>query len=171
MLRRWRSFTVLAGSFPPDLMAFERPGQYEIPRLEWLKWMTEVQQLSTSSRRPTFGDYAIQHPIYVEPVKGANPTASIRYTCDTYFVVMRGQALRKKEGGTRHEQYRANAELLCARKEFAGAHFSAGDEYIWNIGSHKEPGPGTPETWLRAGFSHHLAFTARQIGSAVALSG
>lgn len=121
---------------------------------------------------PDIGDYTIQHPFYEEPVEGANPTASIRYACDTYWIIMRGQALRKKEkgGGTRHEQYPANAELLCARKEFDGAHFSSGDEYIWSIGSHRQPGPGTPETWLRAGINRHLVLTARQVPSAVAMT-
>jgi Beta protein len=79
--------------------------------------------------------------------------------------------LRKKEGGTRHAQYRANAELLCARKEFANAHFSAGDEYIWNVGSHKELGLGTPEKWLRAGINHHMTLTARQVLGLVAMAG
>jgi hypothetical protein len=103
--------------------------------------------------------------------EGANPSASIRYAYDTYWLIMRGQALRKKEGGTRHAQYRANAELLCVRKEFVGAHFSAGDEYIWNVGSRKEPGLGTPETWLHAGINHHMTLTARQVLSPVAMAG
>jgi hypothetical protein len=76
----------------------------------------------------------------------------------------------EKRRGTRHAQYPANAELFCARKEFAGAHYSAGDEYIWNVGSHKQPGPGTRETWLRAGINHHLVLTARQISGAVAMT-
>lgn len=171
MLKRWRTFTVLAGSFPPNLMAFKGPGQYEIPRQEWVKWFSEVHEAAPLARRPTFGDYTIQHPVYIEPIVGANPSVSIRYACDTYWIIMRGQALRISGGGTRHAQYPANAELLCARKEFGGAHYSAGDEYIWNVGSHKEPGPGTPETWLRAGINRHIVVTARQVQSAVALAG
>jgi hypothetical protein len=84
---------------------------------------------------------------------------------------MRGQALRKRGGGPRHEQYPANAELLCARKEFAGGHYSAGDEYIWSVGSHSQLSPGTPETWLRAGINHHMVLTVRQIQSSAALGG
>lgn len=170
MLKRWRTFTVLAGSFPPDLIELKKPGQYEIPRDEWTQWVSQTQQGPALPRRPTFGDYTIQHPFYKEPVEGANPSASIRYACDTYWIIMRGQALRKRDGGTRHAQYPANAELLCARKEFAGAHYSVGDEYIWNVGSHKQPGPGTPETWLRAGINHHVVLTARQISGAVAMT-
>jgi hypothetical protein len=170
MLKHWRTFTVLAGSFPPDLMEFRGPGQYEIPRREWVQWGSEIGTVQGLPRRPTFGDYTIQHAIYNEPVEGANPSASIRYASETYWIIMRGQALRRKEGGTRHAQYPANAELLCARKEFAGAHYSVGDEYMWKIGSHTQPGPGTPETWLRAGINHHLVLTSRQIPAAIALT-
>jgi hypothetical protein len=169
-LQRWRTFTVLGGSFPPDLMGFKGPGQYEIPREEWTHWMNEMKRSPTQPRRPTFGDYTIQHPVYHEPVKGANPSASIRYTSDTYWVIMRGEGIRN-EGGAGYAQYPANAELLCGRKEFSSAHFSAGDQYIWNIGSHKDPGPGTPETWLRAGINHHMTLVARQVPTTAAVIG
>lgn len=168
-IRRWRTLTVLGGSFPPDLMGLKKPGQYEVKRQEWKRWAAEIASSAGLLRRPSFGDFTIQHPIYYEPVKGANPSASIRYTSDTYWVIMRGEGLRNP-GGTGHKQYPANAELLCERKEFCGAQFSAGDEYIWKIGSHQEDGPGTPETWLRAGINHHLTFTARQVPTVVTVS-
>lgn len=163
-IHRWRTFTVLGGSFPPDLMGFKTPGQYEQPREEWTRWAAEITDAGGLPRLPSFGDYTIQHPIYYEPVPGANPSASIRYTADRYWVIMRGEGLRTP-GSPGYAQYPANAELLCARPEFSGLHFSFGDEYIWNIGSLKKGGPGTPETWLRAGINHHLAFVARQVSA------
>lgn len=163
-IHRWRTFTVLGGSFPPDLMGFKTPGQYEQAREEWTRWAAEIAQAGGLPRRPSFGDYTIQHAIYYEPAPGANPSASIRYTAATYWVIMRGQGLRTP-GSPGHAQYPANAELLCTRTEFCGPHFSAGDEYIWNVGSHKKGGPGTPETWLRAGINHHLAFVTRQVSA------
>jgi hypothetical protein len=160
----WRTFTVLGGSFPPDLMAVKRPGQYEVQREEWNRWTAEV--IATDlTRRPSFGDYTIQHAVYYEPVEGANPSASIRYTSDTCWVIMRGEGLRTP-GSAGHAQYPANAELLCGRKEFCGPEFSAGDAYIWRIGSGEDPRTGSPETWLRAGINHHLTFAARQIQTA-----
>jgi len=161
-ISQWRTFTVLRGSFPPNLMGLKRPGQYEVQREEWKRWMAEASNSAALPRCPSFGDYTIQHPIYHEPVQGANPSASIRYTIDTYWVVMRGEGLRTP-GSAGHAQYRANAELLCDRKEFCGPQFSDGDGYIWDVSSRKKPGPGTPETWLRAGINHHLTFVARQI--------
>jgi hypothetical protein len=111
---------------------------------------------------PSFGDYTIQHPIFYEPVEGANVSASIRYTSEAYWVVMRGEGLRNRDGAG-FAQYPANAELLLSRKEFCGSHFSYGDAYIWQMGSHQSPTNGNPETWLRAGINHHLVFQARQI--------
>jgi mannose-6-phosphate isomerase-like protein (cupin superfamily) len=40
-----------------------------------------------------------------------NISASIRYTTDDYWVIMRGEGLRNK-GGAGYDQYPANAELL-----------------------------------------------------------
>lgn len=168
-ISRWRTLTILGGSFPRDLMDFKKPGQYEVQREEWKQWAAEITNSADLPRRPSFGDYTIQHPIYREPVEGANPSASIRYTSETYWVIMRGAGLRNS-GGTGHMQYPANAELLFGRKEFCGPQFSGGDEYIWKVGSHQGDGPGTPETWLRAGINHHLTFAARQIASVVAAS-
>ena len=115
-------------------------------------------------RRPSFGDYTIQHATYREPVQGANPSASSRYTSDTYWVIMRGEGLRTP-GSAGHAQYPANAELLCGRKEFRGPQSSTGDAYMWRIGSREDPRTGSPETWIRAGIQHppHMTFAARQI--------
>lgn len=145
-----------------------QPGSVDVIE-EWKQWAAEITNSADLPRRPSFGDYTIQHPIYREPVEGANPSASIRYTSETYWVIMRGAGLRNS-GGTGHMQYPANAELLFGRKEFCGPQFSGGDEYIWKVGSHQGDGPGTPETWLRAGINHHLTFAARQIASVVAAS-
>jgi hypothetical protein len=75
---------------------------------------------------------------------------------------MRGEGLRNCSGAG-FAQYPANAELLLNRKEFCGAHFSYGDAYIWEKGSHQAESNGNPETWLRAGINHHLVFKIRQI--------
>ena len=161
-----RTFTVLAGSFPPDLTGLKGPAQYELPRLEWTSWSTEITRSDDLPRRPSFGDYTVQHPVYREPVEGANTSASIRYASDDYWVVMRGEGLRNP-GSPGHAQYVGNAQLLCQRKEFNGPQFSAGDDYIWKIASGRDPRFGNPETWIRAGINHHLVFAARQVQSAV----
>jgi hypothetical protein len=55
MIERWRTFTCLAGSFPPDLQVFDGPGQYEWPRSEWTSWRGQAVHRPVSlPRLPSF---------------------------------------------------------------------------------------------------------------------
>ncbi len=159
----WRTLTFLSGSFPPDLSEFEL-GLNQTPRLEWTNWKAQVES-GKLSRNPSFGDYTILHPIYREPVTGANPSASIRYTLEDKWLIMRGQGLRSEKGAG-YAQYPAQAKLLMGQPEFFGETFSYGDSYIAekgaNIGTDK---PGSTTTWLRAGINHHLECTAKQFAN------
>jgi len=162
-IERWRTFTLLAGSFPPDLRVFERPGQYEWSRDEWVSWRDQVLNKPPALLRlPAYGDYTIQFGLAVAPPDHPNVSASIRYTAEDHWVVMRGEGLfHKTSPGSK--QYIANAELLCLRKEFCGAPFSYGDGYIAQVASREIATPGNPMTWLRAGINHHLVFVVRQL--------
>jgi hypothetical protein len=164
LLSSWRTLTVACGSFPRDLRDFEKNLQHELPRRDWQYWFDQIKNGPVLPRRPSFGDYTIQHPIYYEPIEGGNPSASIRYTADNYWIIMRGEGLRN-EGGPGFAQYWANASLLSGRAEFRGPDFSNGDEYIYNIGRQNKL-TGTPRTWLRAGINHHITFVMWQIASA-----
>ena len=160
-LSKWRSFIVLIGAFPIDLQKLEKNCQHNLPRDDWLFWRDQMMTLPRDVRRPTFGDYTIQHPIYQEPPEHSNPSASIRYTHSEYWVIMRGEGL-KNEDGPGHQQYRAEAQLLCDMDEFCGAAFSRSDRYIREV-SRRSNNPGNPYTWLRAGMNHHMTFATRQI--------
>ncbi len=124
-------------------------------------WHDQVLALPRETRRPTFGDYTIQHPIYKEPLENCNPSASIRYTYSEHWVIMRGQGLCQK-GSPGNAQYLAEAQLLCDMDEFCGKDFSGGDQYIEET-SQQPKSPGTPYTWLRAGINHHITYTTRQV--------
>jgi len=162
-LSKWRTLTVISGAFPKDLTDFTVDLHY-IPRLDWNSWINQIKSNSLM-RKPSFGDYTIQHPIYAEPTPGMNPSASIRYTLEDKWMIMRGEGLRgEKSKG--FAQYPANARLLSDQKEFFGASFSFGDAYIAEKGKDintKET--GTPRTWLRAGINHHLACVINQISN------
>jgi hypothetical protein len=161
-LSKWRTFTVASGAFPPDLTALSVDIHF-IPRSDWNAWLD--QRSKKLPRKPSFADYTIQHPIYKEPVRGSNPSASIRYTLRNRWMIMRGQALRGKNTKG-HAQYPAVARLVSGNPEFFGAAFSFGDQYIADKGKNlntKET--GTPRTWLRAGINHHLVCTVSQISS------
>jgi T4 beta protein len=163
LLSSWRTFTVASGSFPKNLSEYKKNCQYERLRYDWLYWFGEVKNGPRLPRSPSFGDYAIQHPFYSEANPKSNVSASIRYTADDHWVIMRGEGLRN-DGGPGHAQYWANANLLSGRPEFQGQGFSKGDEYIYRIGQQTEK-TGNPTTWLLAGINHHLTFVVRQIAS------
>jgi len=161
-LRHWRTVTVACGAFPRDLTGFQ-VGQHELLRLDWQAWLRLVAAENPPDRRPTYSDYLIQHPIYSEPPERANVSASIRYTASEYWVIMRGEGLLN-ENGPGYTQYPAQATLLRGRTEYSGRTFSYGDEYIYDKSEHPDP-TGSPETWLRAGFNHHVTFVVGQIAN------
>jgi len=164
-IRQWRSLVVASGAFPPDLTQWKTPGTYSVPRLDWLAWLGEIELSESLIRKPSFSDYGIYHPTYKPPPGFPNFTASIRYTSDDEWKIMRGEGVRN-EGGAGFAQWPANAELLCGRPEFqrCGPTFSAGDAYIAReAGNYAHP--GNASTWLQAGFNHHLTFVVRQIAS------
>jgi hypothetical protein len=168
-LQLWRSLTVASGAFPKDLQSF-RPGAHLITRADWLNWRSQVvgQKLP---RKPSFADYSIQYGEYVEPVDNCNPSASIRYTLDDQWLIMRGEALRskKKENGPGSAQWVANAILLRDRDDFFGEKFSDGDAYIFRMSTKTSRPNGSPMTWIRAGLNHHLTAVSRQIAGLSAL--
>lgn len=162
-LGAWRTFTMISGAFPRDLTGF-KIGTHELPRADWLTWRNEiVGSAPKQTRPPRFGDYTIQHPIFSEPPLGANVSASIRYTSDEHWIILRGEGLRK-QGGTGHRQYIAHSILLRERPEYCGPGFSYGDRYIDEIATMGLK-PGSPETWIRAGVNHHVTFVVRQIAN------
>lgn len=162
-ISEWRTFTIISGTFPKDLMLFT-PDMHLIERSDWNCWLRQINS-GDLVRKPAFGDYTIQHPIYAEPAPGSNPSASIRYTLFDKWIIMRGQGLRSANSAG-HAQYPALAKLLIEREEFFGEDFSEGDSYIAKVGSDiTTKVTGNPRTWLRAGINHHLACTASQVSN------
>lgn len=165
-LPRWRTFIFASGAFPEDLMRYKIDEENLVPRLDWKGWLGQIGG-NGDVRKPTFADYAIQHPIYKEATQFFPPTTSIRYALEDAWLIMKG---RKRK----FELYLANAKLLAEdRDQFFGDEFSFGDKYIAEKAKHydayiKNPkikGTGSTETWLTAGINHHLVLTAHQIAN------
>ena len=154
----WQTITCLAGSFPEDLARLTRGKIHRLARFEWRQWRS-LQ--SWPGRRPAFGDYAIQHVLFKEPVAVPNYSASIRYTVENDFVVLRGEGVLN-ENGPGFDQYNGWAKLLLDMPEYFGASFSAGDEYVAERASNWRSS-GNAQSWLQAGFSHHVTATALQV--------
>jgi hypothetical protein len=161
-LTEWRSLTAASGSFPKDLQQY-RPGSHEILRNDWLSWKQLTSGEQRITRKPSFADYTIQYGHYVEPVENCNPSASIRYTLEDRWLIMRGEGLLN-EKGPGGAQYTANAILLRDRAEFYGAGFSEGDAYIFDM-SNRTDKCGNPRTWIQAGLNHHMTVVSRQIAN------
>jgi hypothetical protein len=152
----WRSITYLGGSFPPNLSNLKKNDQHELRRHEWIAFSSEKHNKS----KTRFGDYTVQHPFQADPLPKSLPSGSIRYASDEYWVVMRGEKL-DSPNGPGHQQYIAQAQLLCERPEYRGRTYSAGDEYIQFI-SEQTKRTGSPKTWLQAAINHHLTLAAHQ---------
>jgi len=158
-------FIFLSGSFPKNLTGFKL-GVSNHARSDWATW----KQLFSSKpfkKIPLFGDYTIQHPLYAAPPKRSNVSASIRYTTDDYWLILRGESLSNPKG-PKHKQYGAHAAFLIGRPEYCGSSFSTGDNHINAVAiERKTTGavkhPGIPKTWLTVGFSHHMEFVINQL--------
>lgn len=150
----WRELFLLGGSFPKDLT--ELPlGVHRLPRYEWRRYLELVAEWPRATRCPKYGDYGIQHALFEEPPIGARPSASVRYSLDPDWLVLRGAAVGNKSRGG-FGQYRGHAKYLVGHGDFRGSNFSAGDA---QIALHAQAGArsGSPETWLEIGTSHHFA--------------
>lgn len=160
-LKSWRTFIFASGAFPIDLSECVL-GENDIPRRDWTSWLDQAKT-NNLQRIPSFSDYATQHPIYKESVRFFTPSASIRYTLDEKWLIMRGQKGKSS-------QYLANAQLLSQDQKFnglfRGAKFSFGDAYIVEKGKDlKSSKTGNATTWLTAGINHHLAYVSFQISN------
>lgn len=161
-LSRWRTFTVIGGAFPENLVKYDKNGEYHRPREDWSSWQSQVTA-SSLRRRPTYGDYTIQYGVFKPPPERAHVSASIRYTAPEYWVIMRGEWLGNPDG-TGYAQYAAHAKLLYEKEEFSGNNFSYGDTYIDRLRSRLD-GTGSAETLLRAGINHHITLVVNQIAN------
>ena len=88
-------------------------------------------------------------------------SASIRYTSDDYWLIMRGEDALRKDGPG-FDQWPASAMILCDSPEYCTETFSAGDKYIKEMSVQRQE-TGNPQTWLEAGINHHMTFAVRQI--------
>jgi hypothetical protein len=159
-LERWRSFVLAATAFPADLMELPPSSISSIARLEWIVWRSLIAR-SRIPRLPSFGDYAIANPqpSEVDP-RIMRPSASIRYTTDDAWLILKGRNLR--DFG--FVEFYGVCRNLVRRPEYSGPAFSWGDSYIDEC-ANQRVGTGNLTTWRKVGTSHHLAFVTRQIAT------
>ncbi|MDE3113007.1 MAG: beta family protein [Chloroflexota bacterium] len=153
-LEKWRT-VILAGTVvPPDLRAMPEYTVRELKRLEWDLW-SDVEA-SGQTRRPTYGDYLIQHP---QPpmAEAVRMKANIRYSTRQLLVVVRGSPMSR--GG---QQYRRLARMLTARSDFDGPATSWADAQIDGC-ARGIILPTTAQQWRAIGTARHLQVTANAL--------
>jgi hypothetical protein len=159
---RWRTITLLAGSYPATLeptatspavcTRFDREA-YEAVR-------TELGNRNV--RLPSYGDYGIVYAD-AEPTSGtlagggARPI--IRYcTSDAWLV---WKSAEGAEAG-KTSPYFALARACATHPLFMGGDFSYGDEYIDDRATGQPLGGGQSVVYITVDMNHHLAFAAAQ---------
>lgn len=161
----WKGLVLASGSFPLDLSDCKIDEDNFIARNDWNYWRKQFDRKSLK-RMPTFADYGIRHPIYVESYQFREPTASVKYTLKDSWWVVKGKKRK-------FEYFLGAAALLKASESYYGKTFSAGDKYIADKAAHypeylKDPkikGTGTTESWLKAGLNHHLSVVSDQLSN------
>lgn len=158
----WRTLTIAGSAFPINLSDFVKNTESYTPRAEWALWKSIIKNPGLK-RLPSYGDYGISHPIMpdIDP-RQMTISASIRYTCDNDWLILKGQSTKARFGG--FSQYYDKCELLVDMADYSGADFSWGDKKIEEK-SEREGGTGNPTTWRAITTNHHIEKVINQISS------
>jgi len=159
-LERWRSVTVLAGSFPASLAGLPQATWSTIRRREWDAWSDLVGSQSLA-RKPTYADYVIGDPIV--PFSGqAAIAANLRYSTPSDFLVWRGYAVNNHPLG--FGQIHTICADLVRRDEFSGADFSRGDFEIQQRAANQDS-PGNAQQWRQWATNHYIELVSSQVAN------
>lgn len=156
-LADWRSLTVASGAFPQFLMDISPDSEHVFDRLDWRLWRAIAS--ADGPRVPAFADYVIAHPALLDAdPRTLRPTASIRYTTDPAWLIIKRRWVRHG-----YEQFRTASGILVARTEYEGVDHCRGCEFVNACAA---GGPtGSLTTWRAVGSCHHMTHTAEQLAS------
>lgn len=154
----WRTLTVASGAFPVDLRDYKPLTQNDLQRNDWLFW--EKLSAAPLVRKPAFGDYSIAHPDITVLDRVPDVSASIRYTAEKSWKIMRGQGVNKRGW----EQIRERCKELIKLPEYDGRDFSWGDQFIDDCAKGSD-GPGAGTAWRKTANNRHFEKTCSAISS------
>lgn len=159
LAEEWKSVTVVASGMPIGTSEVGADNSAELPRLEWQLWRSITD---SNIRRPTFGDYGVQHP---DPFSDFDPrimqsAAQLRYTLPLSWLVARGRGVRSRG----MEQIRALAAEVIGHPGYCGPEFSWGDQWLMDCAS-SECSPGNQMVWRKVGTNHHLTYVVDQLAT------
>jgi len=144
----YRSVTVAAGAFPPDMSDVAAWTVGEHPRDDAALY-NRIRSRPLS-RMVDFGDYGIAHPQLTTAAPFA-PAPQLRYTVADRWLTLRGR-LNDPRGNL---QFFDICAAMASRPEFVGAALGNADRRIaeGRLGGH---GPGNATTWRTIGTQHHI---------------
>jgi len=163
-LNVWRTLMLLGTSFP-ETMGSIKKGEEIVPRYEWQLYKILIADFRKDGiRLPSFGDYAINHPKVLErDMRKVKPSATIRYTIDDGWYIVKGENVRDKKYGKFKQYYKLSNQVLTSGY-YCGSHFSWGDDYIQKC-ANKESSTGRLMTWRQVGTNHHIMKVIQDIAS------
>jgi hypothetical protein len=159
-LQDWRSVTLASGAFPQNLSGFTNYVPGTVQRADALLWRA-VQPRTTGSRTPSYGDYAVTHPLLAD-TGPYRPPPQLRYVDIDDWHVLRGP--RDDPKGNRVIFDLAAQFVAPNPGHFRGATASWGDSEIARWAT-SQGGPGSGSQWRAVATSVHLAFVANRIAT------
>jgi hypothetical protein len=158
-ITEWRSLTLTGSSFPQNMSGIAPDSIQQVTRGEWQVWKHVIAQ--SIPRIPTFGDYGIGGPEYVNlDWRVIKRSANVRYAHNETWFIVKGHVIKKNAPN----QMPGLAQQLIALPQYCGPNFSSGDQYAWDC-AHGTDGPGSATTWRQVGTNHHLTFVVNQIAN------
>jgi len=144
----YRSVTVAAGAFPPNMSDVAAWTVGEHPRDDAALY-NRIRSRPLS-RMVDFGDYGIAHPQLTTAAPFA-PAPQLRYTVADRWLTLRGR-LNDPRGNS---QFFDICAVIASRPEFVGAALGEADRRIaeGRLGGHR---PGNATTWRTIGTQHHI---------------
>ena len=165
--QEWRTLTVSACAFPISMGGVARHSHDLAERADWISWRDSLHTNRHSFERlPTFSDYAIQHPSGVE---GFDPkimqvSATIRYTTDTHWLLVKGESTRSIRPGEQFPELATRLVYGHLQHHFAGVSHCSGCKSIKDAAD-GQSGYGSAEAWRRLGTVHHISEVMRGLDS------
>lgn len=144
----WRHI-IFQGSNFPDKNPAEPDSREVWPRHEWIAWKEAVRFDPTTAVHLMFGDYAADCAKIAFGGGGARAIPHYRYATEHAWIVERGA-----KTGTDKENMRGVCERIVQSGSFAGAGFSAADEFI--LRTSRGGAPGNSTNWRQINTTHHI---------------
>lgn len=160
----FKTLTVAGSAFPGSLKDIDSLTIEALPRTELDVWQ---EVLSKAERPPTFGDYGICHPDFLDlDPRTFKLGGAIRYTLEDKWLIVKGGTFKKYK----HDQFHDLARALTRHTSYMGHRYSWGDNYIAECAK-RNVSTGNLMTWRKVGTNHHLTYVGQQVSKLGALQG